>query len=60
MLFLVSHKTHSQVSTQTQNMHKAKGASTSVFPLRKFDTEQIFVLVRTQLRNHRHTVSEVF
>jgi len=42
MLFLVSHKTHSQVSTQTQNMHKAKGASTSVFPLRKFDTEQIF------------------
>jgi len=59
-LFLVSHKNHSQVSTQTQNIHKAKCASTSVFPQRKFYTEQIFVLVRMQLRNHRHTTSEAF
>jgi len=57
-LFLVLHKIHSQASTQTQNMHKANGASTSVFPLRKLYTEQIFVLVRMQLRNHRHTTSE--
>jgi len=28
-----------------------------VFPLRKFYTEQIFVLVRMQLRNYRHTTS---
>jgi len=37
-------------------MHKAKGASTSAFPLRKFYTEQVFVLVR----NHKHTTSEAF
>jgi len=36
-------------------MHKAKGASTSAFPLRKLYTEQIFVLVRVQLRNHACT-----
>jgi len=59
-LFLVLHKIHSQGSTQTQIMHKAKGASISVFPLRKFYTEQIFVLVRTQLCNHRHTASVAF
>jgi len=51
---------NSQVSTQTRNMNKANGASTSVFPLLKFYTEQIFVLVRMQLRNHRHTTSETF
>jgi len=59
-LFLVLHKIHSQVSTQTQNMHKAKAASTPVFLPKKFYTEQIFVLVRSQLRNHRHTASEAF
>jgi len=39
-------------------MHKAKGAPTSVFPLRKCYTEQIPVFVRMHLRNHRHTTSE--
>jgi len=57
---LVLHKIHSQASTQKQNMHKAKGASTSVFPLKKFYTVQIFVVVRTQLLNHRHTASVAF
>jgi len=50
----------SQVSTQSQNMHKAKWASTSAFPLRKFCTEKIFVLERMQLRKRRHTASEAF
>jgi len=41
-------------------MHKAEGASTAVFLLRQFRTEQIFVSVLMQLRNHRHTTSEAF
>jgi len=44
-----------------QVIFKLMWVSGAVFPLRKFYTEQMFVLVRMQLRNHvecRHTTSE--
>jgi len=55
-LFLVLHKLHSLVSTQTQNMHKAKGESTSVSLKKKFALNNF--LMHMQLRSCVDTTSE--
>jgi len=55
--FLVSFSTN--IGTQCMIFCNA-ATSTAVFPPRKLYTEQMFVKVRMQLRNHSHTTSEAF